>query len=391
MAAASNPDADPVKTASTIKALPPSTVRQIGSTQAIVDPISVVKELIDNALDARATSIFVFISANTIDSIEVKDNGHGILADDRPLVCRRYCTSKIRNFDDLKEVGCKWLGFRGEAMASMAEMSGRLEIMTRVEGEPVAALLKIGRDGEVESTERASHPVGTTVKLTDFFKLLPVRKQSALKHSSKYLSQVKRVIQSYALARPTVRFSLQVRKAKTDKGNWVYAPKAGANAEDAAFKAIGRECASQCNWTAIESDGFEIQAFLPRADAVGAKISSEGAFISIDARPVSATRGTLKKIVAIFKERLRKSNPALASTKDPFMCMSINCPPHSYDPNIEPAKDDVLFEDGEAVLGAIDRLLTSIRSLGGREHWERDLHAQKHNAIQVEVEHVWCR
>lgn len=134
-----------------IAALPPTTARQIGSGQVLIDPSSVVKELIDNALDARAKSIFVDITANTIDSIQVKDDGHGIPAEDRALVCRRYCTSKIRDFHDLKEVGGKWLGFRGEALSSMAEMGGALSVTTRVGGEPVAVKLCYGRDGELAS------------------------------------------------------------------------------------------------------------------------------------------------------------------------------------------------------------------------------------------------
>lgn len=134
-----------------IAALPPTTARQIGSGQVLVDTSSVVKELIDNALDARANTIFVNITANTIDSIQVKDDGHGILAEDRALVCRRYCTSKIRDFHDLKQVGGRWLGFRGEALSSVAELSGTLSVTTRVEGEPVAVKLKYGRDGELAS------------------------------------------------------------------------------------------------------------------------------------------------------------------------------------------------------------------------------------------------
>jgi DNA mismatch repair ATPase MutL len=90
-----------------IAALPPSTTRQIGSGQVHVDPSSVVKELIDNALDARAKSIFVDITTNTIDSIQVKDDAHGIPAEDRTLFCCRYCTSKTRDFHDLREVGRK--------------------------------------------------------------------------------------------------------------------------------------------------------------------------------------------------------------------------------------------------------------------------------------------
>jgi DNA mismatch repair protein MutL len=132
-----------------IAALPPTTVRQIGSHQLLTDPSSVVKELIDNALDARAKSIYVDIAANTIDSIQVKDDGHGIPNEDRALACRRYCTSKIRDFHDLKEVGGKWLGFRGEALASIADVSGTISITTRVEGEPVALKLTYQRNGEL--------------------------------------------------------------------------------------------------------------------------------------------------------------------------------------------------------------------------------------------------
>jgi DNA mismatch repair protein MutL len=135
-----------------IVALKATTAQQISSGQLLVDPSSVVKELIENALDARAKSIFIDISANTLDSIQVKDDGHGIPAEDRALACRRYCTSKIRDYDDLKEVGGKWLGFRGEALASIAEMSGSLSITSRVEGEPVAVRLKYGRNGELTSS-----------------------------------------------------------------------------------------------------------------------------------------------------------------------------------------------------------------------------------------------
>jgi DNA mismatch repair ATPase MutL len=132
-----------------IAALPPTTARQISSGQVYVDASSAVKELIDNALDARTKSVFVDIAVNTIDSIQVRDDGHGIPAADRALVCRQYCTSKIRDFHDLKEVGGRWLGFRGEALSCIAEVSGTISVTTRVEGEPVAVKLKYGRDGEI--------------------------------------------------------------------------------------------------------------------------------------------------------------------------------------------------------------------------------------------------
>jgi len=137
-----------------IAALPPSTVSIIGSAQVLTDAASVAKELIDNALDARASSITIEISSNTLDVIQVRDNGHGIAPQDRSLICRRYCTSKIRNYSDLKDIGGISLGFRGEALASAAELSGTTLITTRVEGEDVAVTLKVNPKGEVDGYAR---------------------------------------------------------------------------------------------------------------------------------------------------------------------------------------------------------------------------------------------
>jgi DNA mismatch repair ATPase MutL len=201
--------------------------------------------------------------------------------------------------------------------------------------------------------------VGTTVKVARFFEYIPVRKQTATKDSAKCLAKIRRLVQAYALARPAIRIRLHVLKARNNKVDFIYAPKASSNIEDAVFRVIGKDCALQCDWTAVESDGFEIQAFLPKSTTNGSKIANQGAFVSVDSRPVSSSRGTIKQIVVAFKERLRKSNSALANVKDPFFSMSISCPPDSYDPNIEPAKDDVLFDDSDVVLGAVDKLLRS--------------------------------
>ena len=132
-----------------IEALPANTVCAIGSTQALTDSNSVVKELVDNAIDANATAIFVEISANALDKIQVKDNGHGIALDDRKLVCKRYCTSKIRDLDDLRSLGGQPLGFRGEALASAFAMSGGLKLTTRVEGEGTAVEFTYDSQGKV--------------------------------------------------------------------------------------------------------------------------------------------------------------------------------------------------------------------------------------------------
>lgn len=132
-----------------IAALPQSTAQAIGSTSALSDACSVVKELLDNALDASASSIFIEISQNTVDVIQVKDNGHGIPPEDHGLVCKRSFTSKIQSLEDLRKVGGHSLGFRGQALASASEMSGSLTVFTRVDTQVVGSSLKYDRAGEL--------------------------------------------------------------------------------------------------------------------------------------------------------------------------------------------------------------------------------------------------
>ena len=130
-----------------ISSLPESTLRAITSTLVLNDAVSVVKELVDNALDAKATTIAIEITANTLDVIQVKDNGTGIGVEDRQLVCKRGCTSKITTIEDLERLGGSSLGFRGEALASIADLSDAVTLTTRVDGEVTASNLKYGPAG----------------------------------------------------------------------------------------------------------------------------------------------------------------------------------------------------------------------------------------------------
>jgi len=132
-----------------IQALPRATVRAIGSTSVISDPCSVVKELVENALDASATSLQVDISQDSFTAIQLKDNGRGIPTEDHPNVCKHTFTSKIQTVDDLKHIGGTSFGFRGEALASVAEMSGGVTISTRSASETIGTCIKYARDGEL--------------------------------------------------------------------------------------------------------------------------------------------------------------------------------------------------------------------------------------------------
>jgi len=128
-----------------VQKLPNSCATQLSSGQAILDPCAFVKELVENAIDAGANSISTEVSANVIDSIQIRDNGSGINPDDRLLIGRRYCTSKIRDISELKTVGGTSLGFRGEALSSMVDLAEQVEVTTKVEGEAVAVKIILQR------------------------------------------------------------------------------------------------------------------------------------------------------------------------------------------------------------------------------------------------------
>lgn len=236
-----------------IQPLSDSDIRALGSSLVLNDARSVIKELIDNSLDANANAISIELSANTVDVIQVKDNGSGIAGEDRALLCKRGCTSKIRTIGDVECLGGSSLGFRGEALASIASLSNAVIVTTRIDGELVGSTFKFGPDGQLLSCSPASHPVGTTVRVQDFLNTIPVRRQTALKSTSRTLSDIKKILQAYAFARPNVRISFKVLKAKNDKYSWTYGPRpASTSLLDATTKIVGQEVAAQCEarlWT----------------------------------------------------------------------------------------------------------------------------------------------
>ncbi|KIX01630.1 uncharacterized protein Z518_09356 [Rhinocladiella mackenziei CBS 650.93] len=347
-----------------IQALPETTTRALGSSLVLNDAKSVVKELVDNALDARATSIGVEISANTLDVIQVKDNGTGVGIEDRQLLCKRGCTSKIRTLDDLNRLGGSSLGFRGEALASVAELSRTVTVTTRVDGEVVGTSVKYTASGMLSSSS-ASHPVGTTIRVQDFLAKIPVRKQIALKNIAKTLQSIKALLFSFAFARTEVRFSLNVLKGKNDKMNWTYAAASNDSLTDIASKIVGKEITAECTAYDTSSTGcdvgeedWKIKALLVSPGADLAKVRNAAQHISVDGRPVSGDRGTMKEIVKIYKRCLEHtlSSAVSSSLSRPFLFMQIQCPPQSYDINVEPAKDEALFFRPHVLLSLVENL-----------------------------------
>ena len=366
-----------------IHPLPKSTVRLLGSSQVLTTATSLVKELIDNALDAKAIAIDILISQNTIDKVEVRDNGHGVAKEDLDALGRRGHTSKLRAFEELRSLGGSSLGFRGEALASAVQL-GNVTVTTRTDGEPVATFVKLKALGGIDSQSHASHPIGTTVCVLNFMSNLPVRKQVALREAPKTLAKLRDLVQAYALARHTVRFSLKIMKG--GKGSWSFAPRPKGSIRDAISQVIGRDASSQLmekcvrfsdtssskeslvisndmeeSPTGTNHTYYTVKAFMPKPDAELGKLGNSK-FLTIDSRPVSCEKGSMKKIITIFKKYIRAtaSDSSAGNIKNTFIYLDMKCPTATYDPNVEPAKDDVLFSNEVRLLESIEALCKSV-------------------------------
>jgi DNA mismatch repair protein MutL len=357
-----------------------ATVRSLGSSLVITSPVFLLKELVDNAIDAGATSIDVLVSLNTIDKIEVRDNGHGISpADFGHLGCPGH-TSKLRSLNELDALGGRTLGFRGVALAS-ANTLADVSLTTRVPTEHVAAVISLAKGGGVDTLRYVGAPVGTAVCVTNLFSHLPVRSQVTAKDAPKNLTRMKELLQSYVLTRPTIKLRFTV--LKTPNLSWSYAPAPNSDIKTAAIQLFGTELASQCvvktfpNMITQGDDGSSgnqdvpdcppeqetrviFEALLPKPTADPQKIS-KGAFISVDARPLSAARGTSKKLLSIFKKRIGDHFASIrseATLKNPFIGLNVRCPPGSYDVNVEPSKGDVIFRKEHNIIDQFELFLS---------------------------------
>jgi len=190
-----------------IKILESEVVSKIAAGEVIERPASVVKELIENSLDAGATQIAVEAQGGGVELIKVSDNGVGIPASELELAFHRYATSKIGNLDDLEKISS--LGFRGEALPSITAVA-EVEILTQTSSAPIGSYLHL-RKGEVVHRESRARPQGTTITVRRLFRYFPVRLKF-LKSINAENSHIAHLVSQYALAFPEVKFSLVLDK-----------------------------------------------------------------------------------------------------------------------------------------------------------------------------------
>jgi len=186
-----------------IRLLPPELINQIAAGEVIERPSSVVKELVENSLDAGASRIEVDIEAGGARLIRVRDDGGGIHLDELPLAVASHATSKIGSFDDLEHVAS--MGFRGEALASVSSVS-RFALTSRVRGEEGAFRIEVD-GGKLQAARPAQHPQGTSVEVRDLFYNVPARRKFMRAERTEF-AHIDDLLKSLALARDSVEFRL---------------------------------------------------------------------------------------------------------------------------------------------------------------------------------------
>ncbi len=335
-----------------IRILSDQVANQIAAGEVVDRPASVVKELLENALDAGATRIRVEVEAGGRKLIRIADNGHGMMRDDALLAFERHATSKIRSSDDLLSIAT--LGFRGEALPSIASIA-RLEMETRAEDEPSGTRIEIV-GGKVMRVEDAGVPPGTTFTIRDLFFNTPARRKF-LKSETTELSHVTALVTHYALAHPDKHFELHSATHALLIAPPVRKP------EERIFQIFGSETLDQLLSMAAErafdraglpepppwkrdedyaapDPGFlRISGFISKPELQ--KLNRNSIYIFVNRRLIRD-----RLILHAVSEAYRNILPP---TSFPVILMFMEMPPHEVDVNVHPAKTEVRFRQQSLV------------------------------------------
>ncbi len=312
-----------------IRELPDELVSQIAAGEVIERPASVVRELVDNALDAGARQVTVRLLAGGTRLVSVEDDGGGILASELGVALKRHATSKIASLTDLESVGT--MGFRGEALAAIASVS-ELSLLSRVEGEATAFLLD-ARTGELRPAARAT---GTTVEVKELFFSTPARRKF-LKTDATELAHCIEAVRRHALAWPEVGFAIW------HEGKLVEQWRATDARSTRVADVLGADFIEQS--VAIDSQAGPLRvtghAGLP--DAARARADHQYAYVN--------GRYVRDKVIS---HAVRSAyEDVLHGQRQPVYVLSLEIDPTQVDVNVHPTKVEVRFRDGRAVHQAV--------------------------------------
>lgn len=326
-----------------IQILPEAVASQIAAGEVIERPASVVKELLENALDAGARQVTVRVEDAGRRLMEIADDGAGIAAAELPLAVTRHATSKLRSAEDLFHI--QTLGFRGEALASIGSVS-RLTLTSRPAQHAVGARLVV-EGGALRANEPLGTPEGTVVRVENLFFNVPARLKF-LKRDITERQQIDALVTRYALAYPQVRFSL------FQDGRAVLQTSGNGDRREILASLLGVDTARQMIEVALEDQDVRVQGYIS---------------------PVALTRSNRREITFFVNGRwvqdsalstalLQAYRTLLMVGRFPLAVLFVELDPEAVDVNVHPAKAEVRFRSPDAVFSGVQRavrraLLTS--------------------------------
>jgi DNA mismatch repair protein MutL len=317
-----------------IQVLPDEVASQIAAGEVIERPASVVKELLENALDAGAKNITIKVEKAGRRLIEIADDGAGILPEELTLAVGRHATSKLRSAEDLFHITT--LGFRGEALASIASVA-RMIITSRPPGIDVGARIQ-GAAGRMSTPEKSGVPAGTVVRVEDLFFNLPARLKF-LKQDVTERQQIDALVTRYAIAYPDVRIRL------SHDGKPVLQTSGNGNRREVLASLYGVDVARQMLEISLDQEGLRLEGF---------------------SSPVALTRSNRREITFFINGRwvqdtalnaalLQAYHTLLMVGRYPIAVLFIELEPEDVDVNVHPAKAEVRFQHPDQVFSLVQR------------------------------------
>ena len=330
-----------------VRRLDPSTVDRIAAGEVVTRPARVVAELVDNALDAGASRVDVAVAGDGTDRVRVADDGRGMSRADAERAVERHATSKLAPDGD--PVGVASLGFRGEALAAIAD-AARLELVTSVDGDAGTRVVADGTASDAVprvAVEPAGHARGTTVVVKDLFATRPARRESLASPTAEF-ARISSLVADYALANPGVAFAL-------DHDGTATLSTPGTDRTDALLGVYDRETASRSTRVSASVEAADLtgEGSVAVAGVLAypsvTRATRDHVRISVGGRPVRGER--LAAAVRAGYDRL------LPDDREPVAAVDVSVPPERVDPNVHPAKRTVRLRDADAVADAVESVV----------------------------------
>jgi DNA mismatch repair protein MutL len=324
-----------------IRRLPPHLANQIAAGEVVERPASVVKELVENALDAGARRIAIAIELGGKKSIRVEDDGEGMEAEDARLAIERHATSKIAEADDLAAI--RTLGFRGEALPSIASVS-HFTLRTRARGQPTGTEIRVN-GGTVSSAREVGAPEGTAIEVEDLFYNLPARRKF-LKSDSAESAQISRLVTQMALGYPEVGFTL------TSGGRRLLECPPAAGLRERFFHILGER--PDLAELRKEAGGLTVHGYVAALGDQGPVRGQQNVFVN---RRIVKDRTIAHAIADAY-------SVATIKERSPEVHLFISIPPDRVDVNVHPTKAEVRFLEQSLVHEVLRRALADVLGQG---------------------------